>query len=162
MIRPAAAADWLRIWAILGPEFRAGETYAVDRDISEDAGRAMWMDLPRATFVAEADGRIAGTYYIKPNFGGGAAHVCNCGYVTDPAARGQGIAAAMCRHSLAVAARLGFRAMQFNLVLASNAGALRLWQRLGFAIVGTLPAVFDHPRLGPVDGHVLYRRLDGL
>ena len=141
MIRAAAEADWPAIWSILEPVFRAGETYAIDRDISEDAARALWISAPRATYVAEAEGEILGTYYIKSN------HACNCGYVTAAAAQGRGIASAMCRHSLEEAPRLGYRAMQYNLVLASNDGAVRLWQKLGFEIVGTLPAAFDHKAL---------------
>lgn len=159
MIRAAAEADWPAIWSILEPVFRAGETYAIDRDISEDAARALWITAPRATYVAEAEGEILGTYYIKSNHAGGASHICNCGYVTAAAAQGRGIASAMCRHSLEEAPRLGYRAMQYNLVLASNDGAVRLWQKLGFEIVGTLPAAFDHPGLGPVDAFVMWKDL---
>ena len=159
MIRAAAEADWPAIWSILEPVFRAGETYAIDRDISEDAARALWITAPRATYVAEAEGEILGTYYIKSNHAGGASHICNCGYVTAAAAQGRGIASAMCRHSLEQAPRLGYRAMQYNLVLASNDGAVRLWQKLGFEIVGTLPAAFDHPGLGPVDAFVMWKDL---
>ncbi len=159
MIRAAAEADWPAIWSILEPVFRAGETYAIDRDISEDAARALWISAPRATYVAEAEGEILGTYYIKSNHAGGASHICNCGYVTAAAAQGRGIASAMCRHSLEQAPRLGYRAMQYNLVLASNDGAVRLWQKLGFEIVGTLPAAFDHPGLGPVDAFVMWKDL---
>lgn len=160
MIRPATEADWPAIWGLLQPVFRAGETYAVDRDITEEAARRVWMDLPKATFVAsDTDGSVLGTYYIKTNHGGGGAHVCNCGYVTSEAAQGRGIATAMCTHSLTAAPELGYRAMQFNLVLASNAGAVRLWQKLGFEIIGTLPRVFEHPSLGLVDGHVMWKDL---
>ncbi|PVA07002.1 GNAT family N-acetyltransferase [Thalassorhabdomicrobium marinisediminis] len=159
IIRPATAADWPALWDILRPVFRAGETYAVDRDIDESAARALWCDSPAATFVAEDAGRILGTYYLKTNHQGGARHVCNCGYVTDATATGRGVARAMCEHSLAEARAMGYRAMQFNLVLASNAAAVGLWQKLGFQIVGTLPQVFDHPRLGLVDGHVMWKAL---
>ena len=143
---------------MLEPVFRAGETYAVDRDISEGAARAMWLDGPAATFVAEEAG-LLGTYYMKTNHGGGASHVCNCGYVTDTAARGRGVARAMCLHSQERARAIGYRAMQFNLVLASNTGAVRLWETLGFGIVGTLPDAFDHPALGPVDAYVMWKAL---
>jgi ribosomal protein S18 acetylase RimI-like enzyme len=158
IIRPAVAADWPAIWAMLEPVFRAGETYAVDRDMSETAARALWLEGPAATFVAE-DARPLGTYYIKTNHGGGAAHICNCGYVTDAAAQGRGVARAMCLHSQDRARAMGYRAMQFNLVLASNAGALRLWDSLGFDRVGTLPDAFDHPVQGMVDAHVMWKRL---
>lgn len=158
MIRRATDADWPAIWDMLRPVFRAGETYAVACDIDEAAAHAMWMDAPAATYVAE-DGEVFGTYYIKTNHQGGGAHVCNCGYVTADAARGRGVAGAMCEHSQSAARDLGYRAMQFNMVLASNAGAVRLWQKLGYDIVGTLPAAFNHPRLGMVDGHVMWKTL---
>ena len=158
MIRQATDADWPAIWAILEPAFRAGDTYAVDRDITEGAARKVWMDLPAATYVAD-DGGVLGTYYIKSNYAGGAAHVCNCGYVTAVEARGRGIARSMCTHSLSAARDLGYRAMQFNLVLASNVRAVALWHKLGFETVGTLPDAFDHPALGPVDGYVMWQTL---
>jgi ribosomal protein S18 acetylase RimI-like enzyme len=87
--------------------------------------------------------------------------VANCGYMVDRAASGRGVGEALCRHSLAEASRLGFRAMQFNFVVSTNTRAVELWQRCGFAIVGTLPEAFCHPRLGLVDAYVMYRRLDG-
>lgn len=159
-IRRAEPDDWPAIWAMLEPVFRAGETYAVDRDIPEDRARALWLSAPRAAYLAEDDtGAPLGTYYIKTNAAGGSAHVCNCGYVTAAAATGQGVATALCRHSQDEARAFGYRAMQFNLVLDSNSRALALWQREGFAIAGTLPRVFDHPRLGLVAGHVMLKWL---
>lgn len=158
IIRAATGKDWPAIWAILEPVFRAGETYAVDRDISESDARTIWLDAPEATYVA-ADAAILGTYYIKTNHKGGARHVCNCGYVTATDAQGRGVARAMCEHSQSAARDMGFTAMQFNLVLASNVGAVALWHKLGFATVGTLPAAFDHPGLGFVDAHVMWKTL---
>jgi ribosomal protein S18 acetylase RimI-like enzyme len=103
-----------------------------------------------------------GSYYIKPNQpqGGGGDHVCNCGFMVSAQHRGKGVGRTMCEQSLAAAKALGFRAMQFNFVLASNTGAVRLWRRLGFWIVGTMPRAFYHPTLKAyVDAHVLYRDL---
>ena len=158
-IRPATAADWPTIWTLLKPVFAAGETYAVDRTISADRAHAMWMEVPAATFVVETDGAITGTYYIKTNAAGGGAHVCNCGYVVAEAAQGQGIARAMCEHSQFAALDLGYKAMQFNMVLASNVGAVALWHKLGFETVGTLPHAFDHPTAGMTDGYVMFKTL---
>ena len=109
--------------------------------------------------MAEDGGRIVGTYYLRANNRGGGAHVANCGYMTAPDGSGRGVARAMCAHSLDEARRRGFTAMQFNFVIASNERAVRLWQACGFAIVGTLPGVFMHPRLGPVDAYVMHRAL---
>ena len=159
-IRPIADADWDAVWTVLEPVFRAGETYAYPIDITKDQARAVWVDQPAATFVAEDAGLgIVGTYILKPNQPGRGSHVCNCGYVVSEAARGQGVASAMCDHSQEQARAMGFRAMQYNLVVATNEGAVRLWQSKGFDIVGTLPGAFDHPRLGFVDAHVMYKTL---
>lgn len=158
-IRPATPADFDQIWPLLRDVFRAGDTYAVDPDISQDAAYHYWMTQAVATFVADGPEGVVGTYYIKTNQPGGGAHVCNCGYIVGPAARGQGLAARLCEHSQSEAARLGYRAMQFNFVLASNRGAVRLWHRLGFETVGTIPDAFAHPKLGFVDAYVMYRRL---
>ena len=156
IIREFADADWPATWAILEPVFRAGETYAVERDISAAAARDLWVVAPEMTFVAESgSGAVLGTYYLKPNQAGGGRHVCNCGYVTADSARGQGIASAMCEHSQSEAIRRGYRAMQYNLVVATNTGAIRLWQRLGFEIAGTLPSAFHHPTEGYVDALVM-------
>ena len=157
-IRRAEPTDWPAIWAMLEPVFRAGETYAVDRNITQHAAQVMWMDAPVESYVA-TDGDILGTFYIKTNHHGGGSHVCNCGYVTAALAQGRGVARAMCDFSQTRARALGYRAMQFNLVLASNGGAVALWQKLGFDIVGTLPAAFEHPRIGMVDGHVMWKTL---
>lgn len=159
-IRAFAAEDWSAVWEMLAPVFRAGETYALPPDLDEMAAREIWIGRPWQTFVAvdEADAML-GTYYIKPNQTGPGAHVCNCGYVVSDRARGQGIASRMCEHSQAVALQLGFRAMQFNCVVATNDVAVRLWQKHGFAIVGTLPGAFRHPLHGFVDAHVMNKQL---
>jgi len=159
LIRPATPADDDAIWAILEPTFRAGETYPIPRDISRAEALAYWRAPGHSVFVAEDNGQIAGTYYLRANNRGGGAHVANCGYVVAPAATGRGVARAMCAHSLDEARRRGFTAMQFNFVIASNTRAVKLWQSCGFKIVGTLPAAFQHPRLGLADAHVLMRSL---
>lgn len=158
-IRPAQANDDDAIWGIIGPTIHAGETYALPRDMSRADALAYWRSPAHEVFVAERDGEVLGTYYMRPNQQGGGAHVANCGYMTATAASGQGVARAMCMHSLAHARARGFRAMQFNFVVASNARAIALWQSFGFEIVGRLPEAFAHPRLGPVDAVVMYRKL---
>lgn len=159
-IRPATANDWPAIWALLEPVFREGCTYAVDRDVDEDTARRLWMDPDKTVWVAlAADASVIGTAYVRANQAGGGRHVCNAGYVVAQSARGQGVASALCRHSQVQAVQMGFRAMQFNLVVSTNSTAVRLWQREGFSIVGTLPGAFVHPLHGEVDAHVMFKRL---
>jgi RimJ/RimL family protein N-acetyltransferase len=159
-IRRFQPFDWAAVWPILHATFLAGDTYAFDPQSSEAEIRRAWVELPTATYVACADdGRVLGTYYIKPNQAGLGSHVCNCGYVVAADAQGGGIATAMCEHSQREARAIGFRAMQFNLVVSTNTRAIRLWQRLGYDIVATLPGAFRHSRLGYVDALVMYKSL---
>jgi ribosomal protein S18 acetylase RimI-like enzyme len=140
------------------PVIRAGETYALDRDMDEAAARAYWLGPDRQSFVAE-DGALLGTYYLRANQAGGGAHVANCGYMVGQNAQGRGIARAMAQHSFATARAAGFAAIQFNFVISTNHPAVHLWQALGFAIAGRLPAAFDHPTLGRVDALVMFKPL---
>ncbi|WP_299437895.1 GNAT family N-acetyltransferase [uncultured Rhodospira sp.] len=159
IIRPARPEDDEAIWRIIGPTIRAGETYALPRDMTRDAALAYWRGPAHEAFVAETDDGILGTYYMRPNQQGGGSHVANCGYMTRADATGRGIARAMAEHSLVHAKARGFLAMQFNCVVSTNARAIALWQRLGFAIAGTLPGAFDHPTHGFVDAYVMVRWL---
>ncbi|ODT09653.1 MAG: GNAT family N-acetyltransferase [Kaistia sp. SCN 65-12] len=159
LIRPALRQDDDAVWAILEPTFRAGETYAIDRDISRADALAYWTGPDRETFVAEDVGEILGTYYIRANQAGGGRHVCNCGYMTSVTAFGRGIARQMHEHSLGIARSRGFLAMQFNFVVSTNDRAVRLWSTLGFATVGRLPGAFQSPSRGRVDALVMYREL---
>jgi L-amino acid N-acyltransferase YncA len=158
-IRPAVDADQSAIWHILEPVFRAGETYTVPRDISREAALVYWHAPGHRVFVANRAGETLGTYFLQPNQQAGGSHVANCGYVTAAHATGQGIARAMCEHSLIEARALGFLAMQFNFVVSSNERAVRLWSSLGFAIVGRLPGAFLHPELGYLDAFIMFRNL---
>lgn len=158
-IRPATQKDIPAILEIVAPILRAGDTYAIDPNLTDDDVIAYWMGKDKVTLVAEEDGKIVGTYYIRQNQAGGGSHVCNCGYMTSPSASGRGIARRMCEDSLVRAKDLGFSAMQFNFVIASNAAAVHLWPKLGFEIVGRLPGAFMHPTLGETDALVMYRKL---
>jgi len=159
-IRPYRDSDWPALWAILKPVFRAGETYAYAPDISEHDARGVWLDAPTQTWVAvEDDAQILGSYYIKPNQPALGAHVCNCGYIVAEVARGRGVASNLCVQSQQIALELGFRAMQYNLVAASNEGAIHLWKKHGFAVVGTLPGAFHSKSMGYVDALVMYKTL---
>jgi RimJ/RimL family protein N-acetyltransferase len=150
-IRRATPSDATAIAAIIVPIIREGTTYTLDPDMSEQEALAYWMGHDKETFVAEQDGVVLGTYYMRPNQAGGGRHVCNCGYMTDAAATGRGVARRARSH--------GYRAMQFNFVVSTNERAVRLWQSLGFEIVGHLPTAFRHPTHGYVDAFVMYRAL---
>jgi L-amino acid N-acyltransferase YncA len=158
-IRSAVYADQESVWQTLEPTIRAGESLALDRDITRASALDYWFSARHEVFVTEQEGTIVGTYFLCANEAGGGAHVANAVYVVSPSATGRGIAQAMCEHSLSHARDRGFLAMQFNLVLGSEERRLKLWQRAGFEIVGKLPKVFRHPSLGLIDGYVMHRAL---
>jgi ribosomal protein S18 acetylase RimI-like enzyme len=158
-IRAYQRADFDRVWAIFKSIVSKGETYAYDPSTDREGAHQLWIEKPQQTFVAELDGEIVGTYYIKPNQPALGAHVCNCGYMVAEDARGRGIATQMCLHSQEIARELGYKAMQFNLVVSTNEDAVRLWRKLGFEVVGMLPGAFDHSELGFVDAFVMFKWL---
>jgi ribosomal protein S18 acetylase RimI-like enzyme len=158
-IRASSPLDAGTIWAILEPTIRAGETYTLPVDMSRDNALAYWMSPDHEVFVAEENGTVVGTYFLRANQRGGGSHVCNCGYVTAPHTTRRGVARAMCAHSLDHARKRGFRAMQFNFVISTNERAVRLWESFGFKTVGRLPQVFRHPTQGLVDSLVMHRFL---
>ena len=158
-IREATAADQDAIWDIFREVVAAGDTYAFDPGMSRHDALGYWFQADTRTYVAKSRGRILGTYILRPNQSGGGSHVANAAFMVAPDARGQGIGREIAEHCLSEARLLGFRAMQFNFVVSTNDSAVRLWQKLGFKIVGTLPSAFHHPEIGYVDVYVMYRSL---
>lgn len=162
LIRDAAADDWPAIWPFLHRIVATGETYTWDRDTSKERARATWMheNLPGRTVVAvDADGTVIGTAEMHPNQGGPGAHVANAGFMVDPDHARRGIGRALAEYVLAQARADGYRAMQFNAVVETNIGAIELWRSLGFSIIGTVPAAFNHPVEGYVGLHIMHRLL---
>ncbi len=158
-VRCARFSDSDGIWSILEPVIRAGETYALPRDLGRGAALSYWMAQKNEVFVAENGGHIVGTYFIGANQLGGGSHVANCGYITAIAASGRGMARAMCAHSLGHGRVCGYLAMQFNFVVSTNERAVRLWKSFGFETVGCVPKAFMHPIYGLVDALIMYRFL---
>lgn len=160
-IRPATPPDRESVWSIIGPVIRDGATYTLPSDMPKEEALSYWFSNGHEVFVAEDGQAILGTYFLRRNQDGGGSHVANCGYMTAAAAQGRGTATAMCQHSIQHARSQGFRAMQFNFVVSTNEGAIRLWQKLGFETVGRLPKAFRHPALGFVDALVMYQSFEG-
>lgn len=159
-IRAAEQNDQEGVWAIIEPVIRAGDTYMYSPDASKEKMLALWFDAEKYTYVAEKEGCLAGTFFLKANQPDLGSHVVNAGYMVHPAYRGRGIAEQLCRFSLEEARRLGFKAMQFNCVISTNTVAVRLWQKCGFDIIGTLPKAFQHKELGFTDAYVMYQWLE--
>jgi L-amino acid N-acyltransferase YncA len=159
-IRPATDADRDAIWKIFHEVVAASDTYPIDPDMSREDAFAYWFQNGAHAFVAEQDREIVGIYTLHPNQSGGGAHVANAAFMVPSVARGRGIGRAMGEHCLKEASRLGFRAMQFNFVVANNESAVKLWQKLGMKIVGTLPGAFRHPEKGYVDVYVMFQSFE--
>ena len=158
-IREIGAGEFDLVWPIFRDVIAAGDTYAYAPDTSFEEARAMWTNAPTRCFAAVIDGEPAGCYMLRPNQPGLGSHVANAGYMVAAHARGQGLAGKLCEHSLATARAAGFLAMQFNFVVSTNEVAVKLWQKQGFRIVGTVPQAFRHAKLGLVDIHAMHRFL---
>jgi L-amino acid N-acyltransferase YncA len=158
LIRDAVPHDWAAIW----PFFRAivadGESYTYPTDMTEAEAEADWMGHEHV-LVVEDEGRILASAVLGPNRPGRGRHVANASFMIDPASAGRGIGRRLGEHVLEVARSAGYRAMQFNAVVETNDAAVRLWQSLGFTILGTIPEAFDSRRHGLVGLHVMHRSL---
>lgn len=158
-IRKASRSDFEYIYPLVKEAFSKGDSYVFTEALSRKEAFNIWMGKNQNVYAAVEDGKILGTYYIKPNQSGRGSHVCNAGYIVSSEARGRGIGKAMCMHSLEEAKNLGYKAMQYNLVVSTNNGAVKLWESCGFKIVGNLPKAFNHKELGYVDAFVMYKEL---
>jgi GNAT superfamily N-acetyltransferase len=161
LIRTATPADWPAIYPFFAAIVEEGHTYAYPEGLSSDEAAALWMmlDPPDTTVVAVEDDRVFGSAHAGPNRPGRGDHVATASFMVDPASRGRGVGRALGEHVLGWARDRGFLAMQFNAVVETNTGAVRLWQALGFEIVGTVPEAFRHPQHGLVGLHVMHRYL---
>jgi ribosomal protein S18 acetylase RimI-like enzyme len=161
-IRRATEADFEGMWPIFQAVVATGTTYAFAPGTSREDAFSFWLGPGTAAFVAVESGAIVGMYKIVTNMRDLGSHVANAAFMVDPEFRGRGAGRAMGVHCLREARKRGYLAMQFNFVVSTNTGAVKLWKELGFAIVGTLPKAYRHRELGLVDAHVMYRFLDDI
>jgi GNAT superfamily N-acetyltransferase len=159
-IRDVVDSDWAAIWGFMRQILAAGDTYCWPSDTSEEAARAWWMGKPGGrVLVAVDDGAVVGTAELHPNQPAAGSHVANAGFMVSPTATGRGVGRALAHHVLEVAAQDGYAAMQFNAVVETNVHAVRLWESLGFTVLGTVPEAFRHPDQGLVGLHIMHRFL---
>ena len=158
-IRTATDSDKPAVWQIIKPIIEAGDTYVFPPDSPEDEMIEYWFSPEKYVYVAEDDGEVLGTFWLKANQPGLGSHVCNAAYMVAPKESGKGIGRKMAEFSLDEARRLGFSAMQFNFVVASNTGAVRLWESIGMKIIGEIPDAFDHRERGMTNALIMYRKL---
>jgi ribosomal protein S18 acetylase RimI-like enzyme len=156
-IREFRNPDWPQVWAIIREVLAEGDTYAYDPDLTEDEARAMWVERPPGRTVVAGDGdRLLGTAKMGPNRPGPGSHVSTASFMVAADARGRGLGRALCEDALRWARAAGYAGMQFNAVAETNVGAVAIYERLGFTIIGTVPGAFEHPAKGRVGLHVMY------
>ncbi len=158
--RRATDHDSEVVWSLFQCAIAGGDAFVFSPETTKAEALAYWFQPKAVSFLAEHDGEALGAYVIKPNQPGLGAHVANGAYMVAPSARGRGVGYALGEHSIQEARRQGYRAMQFNAVVATNEPAVRLWKSLGFRIVATLPKAFHHRSLGYVDLLVMFLTLD--
>jgi L-amino acid N-acyltransferase YncA len=161
-IRKATKTDFSAMWDIFHAVIQGGDTYVFAPDTSDAEAYEYWFGPDVTSYVAEDRGWILGMYRLVANQRGLGSHVANASFMVAPGQQRQGIGTILGRHSLIEAKKVGFSAMQFNFVVSTNEAAVRLWKKLGFAVVGTLPGAFRHSSLGFVDVYVMYRFLDDI
>jgi ribosomal protein S18 acetylase RimI-like enzyme len=159
-IREAAAQDRDAIWKIFQATVAPGDSFVYDPNTSREEALGYWFGPGTLTYVATKGDKVIGSSILRPNRPGLGGHVANAGFMVDPGARRLGVGQLMGEHALNEARRLGYRAMQFNFVVSTNTSAVRLWEKLGFKIVGTLPSAFRHSQKGFVDAYVMFRSLE--
>jgi len=159
-LRPLEAGDFDGLWPIFREIIREGATYVQDETTTRDEFVDYWRGRGGEQWVAAVGDAVVGGYTLRPNHPGRGSHVATASYVVGEAARGRGVGRALGEHSLERARAAGYRAVQFNMVISTNAGAVALWKRLGFEVVGTLPGAFRHAALGLVDAYVMYRAIE--
>ena len=158
-IRTATTQDFGQVWDIIKQVISTGDTYVFAPDSGKEKMLAYWCGDDKHTYVVTIDEKIIGTFFIKDNFPDLGSHVANASFMTLPSVSGQGIGTAMGKYSLNEARRLGYKAMQFNIVVKNNEGAIRLWKKLGFEIVGEIPDAFNHSQNGLINAYIMWRRL---
>ncbi|OLF10609.1 GNAT family N-acetyltransferase [Actinophytocola xinjiangensis] len=157
LIRDVEDADWPQVWEIVREVVRAGDTFTYDPGLTAEQARQIWVLAPPGrTVVAVEEGRVVGTAHMGTNRPGPGSHVSTASFMVAADVRGRGVGRAMVEHALGWARERGYAGMQFNAVAESNVGAVELYRRLGFSVVGTVPGAFAHPTLGRVGLHVMY------
>ena len=159
VIRKALSTDQEAIWQISKEVISTGDTYTFAPDASREELLSFWFGKDKHTYVVVEKNEVLGMCLIKPNQPGLGSHIANAAYMVSDKAEGQGIGKALCLFSLDEAKQLGFQAMQFNIVIKSNDRAVKLWQKLGFQIIGEIPEAFNHKQLGLTNAYIMYRKL---
>lgn len=155
IIREADHRDWASIYPFFSAIVEAGETYAYPDGLTSEEASALWMGQHRVVVAVDGD-TVVGSATMGPNRPGRGAHIATGSFMVDPDRHGQGIGRALGEHLVEWARETGHRGIQFNAVVETNVGAVRLWKSLGFEILTTVPGAFNHRVYGDVGLHVMF------
>ncbi len=158
-IREAILDDHTAVWKIFKSVIETGENFVFDPKTKKESLGRLWFGDSMKTYVVVEDTKILGSYYIKPNQPGLGSHIANCGYMVNTNSLGKGVGKLMCAHSIENSTKMGYKAIQFNMVVSSNKIAVKLWESFGFKIIGTIPDGFKHAKKGYVDTYIMHRKL---
>ena len=158
-VRPYTSSDAEVVWEIIKRVIAGGETYVFDPTSSREKMMEYWLAREKKVYLVLSDDVVVGTFTIRPNMPDRGSHIANASYMVSPSHEGKGIGYFMANYSMEEAKRLGYIAMQFNIVIKSNERAVALWKKVGFSIVGEVPGGFQHPRLGLTNTYVMYKKL---
>jgi L-amino acid N-acyltransferase YncA len=158
-IRKATLNDADQVWPIIQEVIANGNTYVFDPNSNKEKMLNYWFSADKHTYIAIINDKIVGTFCLKDNQPDLGSHIANGSYMVSKSASGQGVGKAMGQFSIDEARKLGYKAMQFNIVIKSNTVAVRLWQQLGFQIIGEIPEAFNHKQLGLTNAYIMHRKL---
>jgi ribosomal protein S18 acetylase RimI-like enzyme len=158
-IRAARTDDLDAVWQMWKEVMDQKIYFPYDSSYTREQIEESWINLDNGLYVAEVGPEIMGAYILRPNQPAYGSHIANAAYMVSSRSRGHGVGSLLCEHSIHSARELGYRGMQFNLVVSTNEAAIRAWKAHGFEIIGTVPGGFHHFELGYVDAHIFFRSL---
>lgn len=130
--------EMIRIWNEVVED---GVAFPQEEPLSEETGKVFFAGQSYCG-VAEEEGKLFGLYILHPNNVGRCGHICNASYAVSRESRGRHIGEALVRDCLKKGKEKGFRILQFNAVVASNASARHLYEKIGFLQLGRIPEGF--------------------
>ena len=159
IIKEASENQFDEIWPIFHEVVQGEDTYPYPPNITKEEAKKLWFAKDAHVYIAYLDDKPVATRYIVPNKVGLGSHVANTGVMIDKTCRGKGLGKQMMEFAINKARELGFKAIQVNLVVCTNTASIKICQKYGFEIIGTLPKAFYYKQKEYVDAYIMYKIL---
>ncbi len=159
IIKEASENQFDEIWTIFQDVVKDADSYPYPPNIKKEEAKKLWFAKDARVYIAYLDGEPVATRYIVPNKVGLGSHVANTGVMIDRKYRGKGLGKHMMEFAINKARELRFKAIQVNLVVCTNTASIKICQKYGFEIIGTLPKAFHYKQKEYVDAYVMYKLL---